>query len=80
MIIVSGDCDYPNAGKMQYLINRNPHREYSVIIRTYWRKWVNSGEYDDEINIPAGGKVTLGCTDTGGPNGTEYRREIVGEI
>lgn len=77
-IVVIGSC---NAGLngVQAVHNYDTRRAYNVTVRVIWSSGVNSGTRFDTHYVPAGSRVTLGCTTTGGVPSTGYTRSITGE-
>ena len=75
----SGRCGFAQGGTVDYLINTDTNNRYRVTIRTYWRSGINSGQSDRVVITQAGGRLTLGCTDSGYIPVTYYSRQVVGE-
>lgn len=76
----SGKCGFANSGAKQYLVNTDPGKSYRVTVRTFWRKGIHHGQYDNAYNVEAGGRTYLGCTDSGHIPVKYYRRQVVGEV
>ena len=75
----SGRCGFAQGGTVDYLVNTDTGNRYRVTIRTRWRSGINAGQSDRVVVSQAGGRVGLGCTDSGYIPITYYSREVVGE-
>lgn len=74
-----GRCGFASGGSINYLINTDTRNRYRVTVRTFWRSGINSGQSDQVVINEAGGRVSLGCTDSGYIPVTYYTRQVVGE-
>ena len=74
-----GRCGFASGGTYNYLVNTDTRNRYRVTIRTFWQSGINSGQSDRVEIIEAGGRIGLGCTDSGYIPVTYYTRQVVGE-
>lgn len=74
-----GSCGFASGGTYNYLVNTDTRNRYRVTIRTFWQSGINSGQSDRVEIIEAGGRIGLGCTDSGYIPVTYYNRQVVGE-
>lgn len=72
-------CGFASGGSIDKLLNTDTGRRYRVTVRTYWRQGINEGQYDNTFLNEAGGKLVLGCTDSGNIPVAYYNRQVVGE-
>lgn len=80
-IITSKDrCGFASSGTLNYLLNTDPYRRFTVTVRTYWTRGIDRGEFDKLYPINAGQKILLGCTESSVIPVTSYRRVVVGEV
>lgn len=80
IITKHGMCGFAASGCHDYILNTNAHKNHTVTINTNWRQGIKDGFYTDTYQVPAGGKVFLGCTRSGQIPVMEYHRSIVGEV
>ena len=81
VIIKEGQCGVVNGGSVDYLLNTDPSKRYRVTVRTHWDQTaVGSGNYDQIHIIEAGGKQSLGCSQSDDIPIITYIRQVVGEI
>ena len=74
-----GRCGFASGGSYSYLINTDTRNRYRVTVRTFWRSGINSGQSDQVVINEAGGRMSLGCSDSGYIPVTYYTRQVVGE-
>ncbi len=72
-------CGFAGSGRIDNILNTDPKHRYRVTVRTTWRNYLHSGQYDEVVKMEAGERKILGCTCTGMIPTTNYSRQIVGE-
>lgn len=75
-----GRCGFANGGTIDYLLNTDRRARYRVTVRTHWSQGIDNGSFDRVYINEAGGKIQLGCTDSGSIPVATYRRSVVGEV
>lgn len=73
-----GSCGFANGGSQAYVVNARNNVSVRATVRVYWRQGINSGQYDSVVEIPAGSRVYLGCTDSGAIPVIDYTYTVVG--
>lgn len=77
-ISFGSSCGFANSGSLVYVVNRRSDRAVRATVRVFWRQGINSGSYENVKDIPAGGRVLLGCTRSGNIPVAEYTYSVVG--
>lgn len=73
-----GSCGFAKSGSVVFAVNRLKNRRVRATIEVRWRQGVNHGARERVVEIPAGGKVRLGCTRSEYTPVTDYTYEVVG--
>jgi len=71
-------CGFAGSGYEAFVINERNDRRVRATVRVSWRRGIDSGEYDQEHTLPAGGKKFLGCTRSNNIPVTDYSFRVVG--
>lgn len=77
-ISFGSSCGFASSGSQAYVVNRRSDRAVRATVRVNWRQGIDSGSYETVKDIPAGGRVLLGCTRSGNIPVTDYSYSVVG--
>jgi len=79
MIVAQGYCGVAKSSPLYFLINNNPQHSVRVTVRTFWKSGIDSGQNDRVHVLPPGGRMSLGCGDSGNIPTSFYQFQVVGE-
>ena len=77
-ISFGASCGFASSGSLAYVVNRRSDRAVRATVRVLWRQGIDSGSYETVKDIPAGGRVLLGCTRSGSIPVADYTYSVVG--
>ena len=79
-VIEKGEaCGQADAGSICYLVNKDASKSYKVTVRKKWTQGNQSGSSDEIIDIPAGGRKSLGCNRSSSIPIATWKFTFVGE-
>lgn len=71
-------CGFAKAGSVAYVQNRLRNRRVRATVRVTWRQGIQRGTYQLTRVIPAGGRVSLGCTSSSNIPVAYYSFAVIG--
>ena len=71
-------CGFANSGRLAYVQNRRRDRSVRATVKVRWSQGIDNGTYQRTKTIPAGGRVSLGCTRGPGVSGASYSFSVIG--
>ena len=75
----SDKCNEVPPGCRMYVVNERNDKRVRATVRVDWNTGVNHGQNQQVVEVPAGGKVQVGCSKSSiGTTTTEYRFTLVG--
>jgi len=72
-----GRCGFAG-GRKAFVVNPFINNSLDVTVRTKWRDGTQSGQSDDVVFVPAGGRRYVGCTRGNGVGAPHYEYSVRG--
>ncbi|MFD1257031.1 hypothetical protein ACFQ3S_09505 [Mucilaginibacter terrae] len=78
-IVFQGNCGFAMGGQFAYVLNTDKFNAYRVTVKNAYRCGIDYGELYTTVDVSAGGKISLSCTDSGYIPVTYYTYTVEGE-